>query len=145
MFKLIHLVLIAGLWCVSSLADSPEVPRGKGEFCVEPTDIMRKQHMDFLFHQRDETVYNGKREQKHSLIGCIDCHVQTSDNGQHIPINEEGQFCEVCHSFVSVKIDCFECHATVPDREAAASADTKPSRSPELLTARSFSFNESQE
>ena len=145
MFRLIHLVLIAGLWCVSSLADSPQVPRGKGEFCVEPTDVMRKLHMDFLLHQRDETVYNGQRKQKHSLVGCIDCHVQTSDSGQHVPINQEGEFCEVCHSYVSVKIDCFECHASVPDKESSASASGDASPQPELLTAHSFNLKELKE
>ncbi len=102
--------------------EMPSLPKGKGEFCVEPTSVMRKNHMQFLLHQRDLTVIDGIRTSKHSLTGCIDCHVQQNDAGEAIPINAPGQFCEVCHSYSSVKLDCFECHATKPDREISGLA-----------------------
>lgn len=92
----------------------PEITRGKGEQCVEPTDIMRREHMNFLLHQRDETVHRGIRGTKHSLTGCIDCHAQRDASGQAIPVDAPGQFCESCHTFAAVEMDCFECHATVP-------------------------------
>ncbi len=93
----------------------PEPPRGKGENCVEPTDLMRKNHMDFLDHQRDATVHDGVRGTRHSLVGCVECHTQKDSGGQFIAINAPGQFCERCHRFTGVTLDCFECHATRPD------------------------------
>jgi hypothetical protein len=92
----------------------PRIPPGKGESCVEPTDVMRRDHMKFLLHQRDETVHGGIRGAKHSLVGCIGCHVQRDAKGDAIPVNAEGQFCESCHGFAGVRMDCFECHAAVP-------------------------------
>lgn len=97
-------------------------PAAKGEACVEPTDIIRRQHMQFLMHQRDETVHGGIRGAKHSLVGCIDCHAQTDARGAAIPVNAEGQFCESCHRFAGVRMDCFECHAAVPARGEARSS-----------------------
>ena len=91
-----------------------ELPRGKGEMCVEPTEYMRKYHFDLLTHQRDLTVRSGIRTPRHSLTGCIDCHVQQDAHGQFIAVDAPGQFCESCHGFVAVKLDCFECHAAKP-------------------------------
>ena len=101
---------------VMSVAAPPSVviAEGAGEACVEPVETMRRQHMDFLLHQRDVTVHQGIREQRHSLIGCVDCHTAKDSNGEYISINAEGQFCQSCHVYSAVKIDCFECHATVP-------------------------------
>ena len=84
------------------------------ESCVEPTEIMRKKHYEFLYHQRDLTVIDGIRTKKHSLENCIDCHVSRDEKGAFIPINEEGQFCYTCHIKTATNIDCFTCHASVP-------------------------------
>ena len=43
----------------------PKIPAAKGEQCVEPTDVMRRQHMQFILHQRDLTVHEGIRTEKH--------------------------------------------------------------------------------
>ena len=82
--------------------------------CVEPTDVMRKKHFEFLYHQRDLTVIDGVRTTKHSLANCIDCHVSRDDQGNFLPINDEGQFCHTCHIETATNIDCFSCHASVP-------------------------------
>ena len=84
------------------------------EQCVEPTEVMQKEHFGFLYHQRDKTVIKGIRTKDHSLANCIDCHVSYDDNGTALPINSEGQFCQTCHVQTAVNIDCFTCHATVP-------------------------------
>jgi hypothetical protein len=84
------------------------------EQCVEPTEVMQKEHFGFLYHQRDKTVIKGIRTKNHSLANCIDCHVSYDDNGIALPINSEGQFCQTCHVQTAVNIDCFTCHATVP-------------------------------
>jgi hypothetical protein len=117
-------VLLGLALCAASAADDagtllPVIPPAMGEQCVEPADLMRREHMRFLMHQRDATVHNGIRGARHSLVGCIGCHVQKDARGTAIPINAKGQFCESCHSFVSASIDCFDCHASVP----AASQD----------------------
>ncbi len=107
-------------WVLGAAADGgetllPTLPAAsKGEQCVEPTDVMRREHMRFLRHQRDDTVHAGIRGAKHSLVGCIDCHAQRDSRGVAIPVNAEGQFCASCHRFAGVRMDCFECHATVP-------------------------------
>ena len=98
----------------------PEVPRGKGERCVEPVELMRRDHMEFLLHQRDLTVHDGVRSKRHSLVECIACHAGRDESGAYVPINAPDQFCEGCHSYAAVDIDCFECHATVPPAPAGA-------------------------
>ena len=92
----------------------PDLPRGKGEQCVEPTDVIRREHMRFLKHHRDETVHRGIRTTRHSLVECVSCHVQRDPGGGFLPVNGEGQFCQECHSYTGVKMDCFQCHATKP-------------------------------
>ena len=94
-------------------APLPEIPKGKGDKCVEDTEYMRKNHMKVLFHQRDETVHLGIRTKKHSLKNCIDCHA-VEVNGQPVSIASPKHFCRVCHDYASVNIDCFECHASKP-------------------------------
>ena len=96
----------------------------KLEQCVEPTEMMQKDHFGFLYHQRDNTVIDGIRTKQHSLANCIDCHVSYDKSGTAIPINSEGQFCQTCHVQTAVNIDCFTCHATVP-REKKVKASLK--------------------
>lgn len=108
----------------------PKFPEPAGEKCVEPTDVMRREHMNFIMHQRDETMYDGIRgiTAKHSLNGCIDCHAGYDEQGKAIAINEQGQFCESCHNFTAVSIDCFSCHRTTPgeDNKMRKSAMANP-------------------
>ena len=124
----VRILLITMVFSVSAgvFAEMPEIPRGKGEFCVEPTDVMRRDHMNFLLHQRDVTVQDGIRTKKHSLVECINCHVQNNANGSFIPVNDKDQFCEVCHGFASVKLDCFECHRTTPDATVSSAMVNPP-------------------
>jgi hypothetical protein len=86
----------------------------KLDSCVEPTNIMRRNHFEFIKHQRDLTVHEGIRGSKHSLAGCVDCHARKDAQGKPVPVNAEGQFCDSCHDFAAVHIDCFSCHSTVP-------------------------------
>ena len=52
----------------------PHIPEPEGKKCVEPEDEMRRNHMNYILHQRDETMYRGIRTPKYSLAECIDCH-----------------------------------------------------------------------
>jgi hypothetical protein len=94
--------------------------------CVEPTEYMRRYHMELIEHQRDATVHGGIRSTKHSLADCVACHVSTTAQGEVRPIQEKEQFCGACHAFAAVTMNCFGCHASVPNggelSEAAAAA-----------------------
>ena len=114
LFIVLVLVLV-GSAILQADIPKPEYPRGKGVACVEPNDVMRRDHFRFLLHQRDDTVHLGVRTQKFSLTGCIECHAIQDADGQYVSVNAEGQFCQSCHAYAAVKIDCFTCHAAVPD------------------------------
>ena len=86
----------------------------RGEACVEPLSVIRRDHMKLLMHQRDDTVHQGIRNARHSLVGCIDCHAAKDEAGQWLRIDAPGQFCASCHTYASVTIDCFGCHAALP-------------------------------
>jgi len=92
----------------------------KGEKCVEPTEEMRRNHMEKILHQRDETVHRGIRTTKYSLKNCIDCHADPKTNSV---LGKDG-FCESCHRYASVTIDCFSCHNPKRDTRAAEGAGT---------------------
>jgi predicted CXXCH cytochrome family protein len=99
-----------------TLAQLPVIPPArKGDQCVADTDVMRREHMSLLNHQRDETVIEGIRGKPFSLVDCVDCHAQQDASGNAIRIDAEGQFCESCHTYAAVKIDCFSCHAAKPE------------------------------
>jgi len=115
------LIIIITLNPLSSSAHDGEKHVMKGhskadmlDQCVEPTEMMQKEHFVFLYHQRDETVIDGIRTKQHSLANCIDCHVSYDEIGEPIPVTDDGQFCQACHVKTAVNIDCFTCHATVP-------------------------------
>ncbi len=95
--------------------DGPVIPHGKGDQCVADTDFMRRNHMDLIVHQRDETVIKGLRDEPFSLVECVACHAQTASDGVVLRVDAEGQFCQSCHAYAAVSIDCFSCHAAVPD------------------------------
>jgi len=102
---------------VAASADvpKPKVPKGKGERCVEDTNVMRKNHMEFLLHQRDETVHEGIRTKKHSLKECLSCHAVNDESNLPVGIDDKRHFCNSCHAYAAVSIDCFECHQSKPD------------------------------
>ncbi len=149
------LVLFAQVGLVSA-RESTVVATSKAanmDQCVEPTNVMRRDHMEFLLHQRDQTVHEGIRTPEHSLIGCIDCHAGKDDDGKFISVNAEQQFCRTCHQSTAVKIDCFECHATVPDTDVSNAkgdvgrlsvesiAQSHDDMSPLQIYLKSFSLN----
>ena len=115
-------LLAAGAVCAADgggRTPLPVVERATpGTQCVEPTETMRRSHMDLLRHQRDDTVHGGIRGAKHSLKGCIECHASRSTMSV---AKAPGDFCVACHSYAAVKIDCFECHSS-KSRALAAGA-----------------------
>lgn len=119
------------LWCVVIVttfasimrvfaADPKDIPPPKGKYseetlCVEPVEIMRRKHFDFILDHRDRTVIQGIRTKQYSLIGCIDCHITPDAQGKYARYSEETHFCASCHQFAAVTIDCFQCHADRPE------------------------------
>ena len=92
----------------------PEAQRrfSEEQGCVEPTEEMRTNHMEYILDQRDATVHEGIRTTQYSLNECIDCHVSDAPDAPRV--DSEKHFCNSCHTFASVSIDCFQCHADRP-------------------------------
>jgi hypothetical protein len=91
----------------------PSVHTTPGEKCVEPTDVMRRDHMKFILHQRDDTMHRGIRTSKHSFKNCVDCHADPKTGSV---LGKDG-FCQSCHSYAAVTIDCFSCHTDKPEKQ----------------------------
>ena len=107
---------VAGSGTAAAGVDLPRLEKGKGDKCVEDTQYMRRYHMDLLKHQRDDTLRKGIRTTQHSLKQCVECHA-SSKTGSVASSKED--FCSACHSYASVKLDCWDCHATKPGKKSA--------------------------
>ena len=114
--------------------DGNIVPTPKGEKCVEPTADMRANHMKYLLHKRDDTVHQGIRTKKHSLTECINCHVTPGKDGSIARVSSDQHFCSSCHRSVSVKLDCFECHADRPVSSFSQKSENKHDTSIQVST-----------
>lgn len=110
--------LLALTLSVPASAGAPllDIPKAvKGDRCVEDTDEMRRNHMDYLKHHRDDTLRRGIRTQKYSLAQCLECHVAPAEEAK--TTGHDGKhFCRSCHEYAAVHIDCFECHNTRPEK-----------------------------
>ena len=120
-FSTLALLLVGVLTLLLSGCDSAPAAtqlataQQKAQQCVEPTEVMRSQHMAMLMHQRDATVLQGIRTTQHSLKECINCHVApTKADGSPLHYGDKEHFCTTCHVAVGVKLDCFQCHADRP-------------------------------
>lgn len=128
--KIIHIILAAlmltGAVLTSAGAGEGRVPlphpakAAKGKKCVAPIPEMRRFHMNYLKHQRIDTLRKGIRGNPYSLTGCVDCHA--------VPDKKAGgartlrPFCQTCHSYAAVKLDCFSCHTGKADGSVKKSA-----------------------
>lgn len=117
-------VLMTGLAVVAHAADEtsassgvpmPVIPMGLGDSCVKDTDFMRRNHMDMLKHQRDETMLKGIRVEQYSLKECISCHAVNGPDSIPVTVASPQHFCRSCHDYAAVSIDCFQCHASRPE------------------------------
>ena len=99
---------------ISRVAQPTIIIEKEGE-CVEPEDIIRRNHMKFLLHQRDKTMHEGVRTEKYSLKKCVNCHANSKTNSV---LGKDG-FCASCHSYAAVSIDCFSCHSASPEKSVA--------------------------
>ena len=99
----------------------PAIPLGRGESCVKESAFMRRNHMDMLEHQRDDTTLNGVRSKQYSLKECINCHAVYGPDAIPLSAANPRHFCRSCHDYAAVSIDCFECHASRPESGANGS------------------------
>lgn len=106
--KAAALALLLALTSVCALAGTPK-PAVKIENpgqCIAPAEEMRKNHMEMLKHQRDRTLRQGIRGEKASLNECINCHASKTTGS----VTGKDGFCQSCHSYAAVKLDCWDCH-----------------------------------
>jgi len=95
----------------------PVIPEGRGDACVEDTDFMRRNHMELLKHQRDETMLKGVRNRQYSLRECLNCHAVYGPDAIAVTATSPAHFCRSCHDYAAVNIDCFQCHASRPEAD----------------------------
>ena len=132
--------LAIAVLCASALARAgdpllPVVPEAQrrvseAQGCVEPTADMRRNHMNYILHQRDETMHEGIRTKQFSREQCIDCHVSSAPDAPRI--SSEQHFCNSCHTYAAVNIDCFQCHADRPPAKSGKQSMT-PITTPDRL------------
>ncbi len=113
----VHTPGIAGDASADENTSSFYIPEAQRRFseeqgCVEPTEEMRSNHMEYILDQRDATVHEGIRTTQYSLNECIDCHVSDATDAPRA--DSEKHFCNSCHTYAAVSIDCFQCHADRP-------------------------------
>ncbi len=111
--------------CAGDGVALPEIAKGRGNACVRDTGFMRARHMELLSHRRDETVRRGVRAETESLRQCLDCHAVAGDDGGPVGFDSPKHFCRACHDYAAVRIDCFGCHASKPERTAGTSGGAR--------------------
>ncbi|MHB8741650.1 MAG: hypothetical protein ACYC9L_00860 [Sulfuricaulis sp.] len=94
----------------------PVINIAHGTKCVEPTEEMRHNHMKYILHQRNMTMHEGIRTTQFSLKNCVDCHADPKTNS----VLGKNGFCQSCHAYAAVSIDCFSCHSSSPEQSGQA-------------------------
>ena len=127
--RLLYVLIGFTLLSTSAVAETPfpniHEPKDESLKCIHPEDEMRRNHMNYILHERDETMHEGVRGESGSLAACIDCHVEQNAEGEIAGIESEEHFCNACHQYASVQIDCFQCHADRPQKFIDRNASTK--------------------
>jgi hypothetical protein len=116
--------VLATLWFAPARAAEagPTLDRARSGPCVEDPKLMRRIHMDLLQHDRDATVRRGVRDRKESLAGCVNCHASADGS----VLGDDRHFCQGCHAYAAVKIDCFGCHTSRARGAVSRTAATEP-------------------
>jgi hypothetical protein len=94
-----------------SRVPAPRYTVDKNTTCVAPAEVMRRTHMNLLKHRRDRTVHLGVRGGDEALTRCIECHASRTTGAA---IGAPDAFCQSCHQYVGVQLDCFDCHQGKP-------------------------------
>jgi hypothetical protein len=119
--------VLAGLLPGIARAEGTRVPLpsftvDRSTTCVAPPAVMRRTHMEMLKHRRDKTVHQGIRGGDESLNRCIACHASKTTGAA---IGAPDAFCQSCHDYAAVKLDCFDCHQGRPGAQARLGEATR--------------------
>jgi len=114
-------LLLAPAFSIAGAAKPVISIENPGE-CIAPAEEMRRNHMEMLKHQRDRTMRQGIRGEKSSLNECINCHASKTTGS----VTGKGGFCESCHSYAAVKLECWDCHQPKAGKKHAEAAGAKP-------------------
>ena len=87
--------------------DTPVIQQMKVKQCVESKEFMRAEHMQLLNHWRDAALRRGERLYKSSDGRIVEISFQNQCLRCH---SNKKKFCDECHSYVSVKPYCWDCH-----------------------------------
>ena len=124
MFKRVLTVMLFSIAVLAlpAVADAGRVPKPTPTIetpgqCVAPVEEMRRNHMELLKHQRNRTMRMGERDAKVSLNGCIQCHASKANGSV---LGSRDNFCETCHAYAAVKLDCWDCHQPKANYKAVA-------------------------
>ncbi|MEZ5658134.1 MAG: hypothetical protein R3E83_06285 [Burkholderiaceae bacterium] len=99
----------------------------KNTRCVAPVGEIRRNHMEMLRHQRDRTLREGVRGEAVSLNACVQCHATPQGpDGVRSVLGGPDAFCQGCHEYAAVRIDCFECHQARATGAAPQAAGSRP-------------------
>jgi hypothetical protein len=117
----IALAVVLGVAAIAARAEVPlpTISVDKSTKCVAPPEVMRRTHMQMLMHRRDRTVHFGIRGGDEALSACISCHASKTTGAA---VGAPDAFCQSCHDYVGVKLDCFECHQGRPGAAAKVTA-----------------------
>lgn len=115
------ILLLAPVFATAG-APKPNVKIENPGQCIAPTAEMRVNHMKMLNHTRDRTLRQGIRGEKASLNGCIDCHASKTTGSV---LGKDG-FCQECHAYAAVKLDCWDCHQPKAGYKQVEAAGAKP-------------------
>ncbi|MGE0312331.1 MAG: hypothetical protein AB7P21_12015 [Lautropia sp.] len=84
--------------------------------CVLPAARMRLEHPSLLTHQRDRAVHLGLSDAQVSMKACVGCHAGVGAGASAgAVVGHDQAFCESCHRYAAVRIDCFDCHRSRPE------------------------------
>ena len=90
--------------------DTPAIAAMQDKQCIMDTQYMRENHMQLLVDWRDQVVREGSREfkaadgqiwEKSLDKTCLVCH------------SNPDQFCDECHTYADVRVNCWDCHDKV--------------------------------
>jgi hypothetical protein len=155
MTKVGYLLLIISMLAMpfASIADKNKKEGSKalihkevqGEHCVRDGNYMARNHFKHIIDRRTETVRKGMRLPtdkpkafdkdgkpltNYSLELCVNCHARDA-KGQPVALKtKEGKantkhFCNSCHTYVGVSINCFQCHRGTPRKGVKVELITK--------------------
>lgn len=109
-------LLLAWLARTPQVVAGPVIAQAPGQ-CIAAPERMRREHPQMLSHQRDRTVHLGERGAAASLQACVNCHatpVSEAPGALRSVIGRDAQFCQGCHQYAAVRLDCFQCHSSRP-------------------------------